>query len=493
MARLRSRPERDHRNRPLTWDASRVLVRRAQALSADMIGIDDPVRMYLREIGKVALLTAEEEVVLAKAIELGEQLVEAPWKGIVSLHEWTTHDTERKTRTAKPKDRLGLAVVDLALKGSRRRAGSGRLLGHREELGECLCDRLGMSQRARVPGTGNLLPTGVGNAVGHSPGAGGEEPLGVRSVQHQHRSGDRAEHGRISDGVSLLHHLLEVVEQVRDVASCGLEVAGVFERGDLFVIEDPANECANRIRQPAFGGQLARAGEGFADSRLLVFVSQAQHRRLEEGHGVHGVVLRRHDRCERGGPTHQSGWFPDAVDVGEEVVGKAIEAEVGVVAAEATAPNARQMAGEPAGQVPHHSLPVDVAIAKGPLQEDERPPLAVHGATDDDAVGGGDVVGALGAHELTPASGAVMPATMTHETSENITRPGMFRRSGVVLQVAAGNLCGEIGASVDVHLGVDVGQVLLDRVDGDEQALTDLGVGVAFGDQPHDVAFGGSQ
>jgi RNA polymerase sigma factor RpoD-like protein len=77
-----------------------------EALSADMIGIDDPVRMYLREIGTVALLTAEEEVVLAKAIELGEWIVEAPWKGIVSLHEWTTHDTERKTRTAKPQHRL---------------------------------------------------------------------------------------------------------------------------------------------------------------------------------------------------------------------------------------------------------------------------------------------------------------------------------------------------------------------------------------------------
>ena len=77
-----------------------------EALSADLPGIDDSVRMYLKDIGTAALLTAEEEVVLAKAIELGEQLVEAPGKGIVSLHEWTTHDTEHKTRTAKPRHRL---------------------------------------------------------------------------------------------------------------------------------------------------------------------------------------------------------------------------------------------------------------------------------------------------------------------------------------------------------------------------------------------------
>jgi len=78
----------------------------AEALAADMIGIDDPVRMYLKEIGKVALLTAEEEVVLAKAIELGEEIIVEPWKAVISLHEWTLHDTERKTRTIKPQHRL---------------------------------------------------------------------------------------------------------------------------------------------------------------------------------------------------------------------------------------------------------------------------------------------------------------------------------------------------------------------------------------------------
>jgi RNA polymerase primary sigma factor len=71
------------------------------AAEADDVDIDDPVRMYLREIARVPLLTAQEEVVLAKGIELGEQTAIEPWKAIVSLHEWTLHDTEAKTRTAK--------------------------------------------------------------------------------------------------------------------------------------------------------------------------------------------------------------------------------------------------------------------------------------------------------------------------------------------------------------------------------------------------------
>jgi RNA polymerase primary sigma factor len=77
-----------------------------EAIAADMIGIDDPVRMYLKEIGKVPLLNAEEEVVLAKAIELGEQVIIEPWKAVNSLWEWTKNDSEAKTRTKQPQHRL---------------------------------------------------------------------------------------------------------------------------------------------------------------------------------------------------------------------------------------------------------------------------------------------------------------------------------------------------------------------------------------------------
>src|SRR5450759_2812551 len=99
-------PAAEELEAPTTGELTEPASEEPEALAADVLGMDDPVRMYLGEIGSVALLTAEEEVVLAKAIELGEWLVEAPRKAMVSLHEWTLHDTERNTRTLKPQHRL---------------------------------------------------------------------------------------------------------------------------------------------------------------------------------------------------------------------------------------------------------------------------------------------------------------------------------------------------------------------------------------------------
>ena len=69
----------------------------------DLLDIEDSTRLYLREIARVPLLTAEEEVMLAKTMELGRRIESDPATAVLDLHVWAVNGTEPKARTTHPR------------------------------------------------------------------------------------------------------------------------------------------------------------------------------------------------------------------------------------------------------------------------------------------------------------------------------------------------------------------------------------------------------
>ncbi len=74
-----------------------------ETVDHDLLDIEDSTRLYLREIARVPLLTAEEEVMLAKTMELGKRIESDPASAILDLHVWGVTDSEPKARTKHPR------------------------------------------------------------------------------------------------------------------------------------------------------------------------------------------------------------------------------------------------------------------------------------------------------------------------------------------------------------------------------------------------------
>ncbi len=98
--------------------------------------IDDPIRLYLREIGKENLLTAEQEVELSKQMEEGEQIIKDVIRGSGMIIPEFHSLAEQTFRKDDPRD-LGLSKKEISEHLAERR----RLNQfYREALKEVLTD-----------------------------------------------------------------------------------------------------------------------------------------------------------------------------------------------------------------------------------------------------------------------------------------------------------------------------------------------------------------
>ena len=92
---------------PASDRPARTSIEDARGSPSEIVPADgDSLGAYLGEISKVPLLTAEEEVVLAKSMALGRQIVAEPELAIFSLWDWAHRETERETRASDPAYRL---------------------------------------------------------------------------------------------------------------------------------------------------------------------------------------------------------------------------------------------------------------------------------------------------------------------------------------------------------------------------------------------------
>jgi len=127
--------------------AATVIDRHKRVIVGDKdAAVDDPIRLYLREIGKENLLTAEQEVELSKKMEEGELIIKDVIRGSGMVIPEFSDLAERTFRKEDPRE-LGLSKKEISeYLAERRRLNQ----FYRESLKELLPDlRSYMEQKLR--------------------------------------------------------------------------------------------------------------------------------------------------------------------------------------------------------------------------------------------------------------------------------------------------------------------------------------------------------
>ena len=144
----------DDDDQPETARESRADTRRRVVLGEKDAAIDDPIRLYLREIGKEHLLTAEQEVELSKKMEDGENIIKDVIRGSgVLIPEF--YQLAQRTFSKRDPREMNLSKKEISeFLAERRRLGQ----YYREALKEILPDlRSYMDEKQTLLDRGSAL------------------------------------------------------------------------------------------------------------------------------------------------------------------------------------------------------------------------------------------------------------------------------------------------------------------------------------------------